>query len=159
MSSSPRRCRLGGSGVGGAELGPRNRGEGNQVGKSRAAQLSAGTAGPAPAVQPPPPGTEPLTAAAAAAAAETRPACTPGAGTHGSGKSFLQARVHQPAPPAPRRPFFSLLGPGLRREGAGGGRRRRAEEEKESNGRTVPGEKPAPAAAASPLPPSRSANA
>ncbi|XP_030180783.1 translation initiation factor IF-2-like [Lynx canadensis] len=123
---------------------------------SPAPQLSAGTARPAPAAPPPP---ERLPAAAATAAAEAGPGCTPGAGTHGTGRSFLRARVRQPASPAPRRPFFSPPGPGLRGEGAGGGRRRRAEEEKESKKRSVPGEKPAPAAAASPLPPSRPVNA
>ena len=120
-------------------------------GRSRAPQLSAGTAGPAPVAPTPPPPTEPLPAAAAAA--EAGPGCTPGAGTHESGRSFLRVRVRPPAPPAPHRPFRSALGPGLRWEGAGGGRRRRAEEEKESKERTFPGEKPAPAAAASPLPP------
>ncbi|XP_074211020.1 uncharacterized protein LOC141575530 [Camelus bactrianus] len=110
--------------------------------------------GPAPTAPPPPPPTEPLPAAA-----EAGPGYTPGAGTHGSGRSFLRALVRPPASPAPRRPFLYPLGPGLRREGAGGGRWRRAEEEKESEGRTVPGEKPVPAAAASPLPTSSLANA
>lgn len=77
---------------------------------------------------------------------------------HRSGRSCLQTRVHPAASPAPRRPFLSPPGPGLRKEGAGGRQQQRAEEEKESKERTVPGEKPAPAAAASPLPPSRPAN-
>lgn len=55
VSSSPRKWGFGGSGAGGAELGSRSPGEKNPVGRSRAPQLSAGTAGPAPAAQPPPP--------------------------------------------------------------------------------------------------------
>lgn len=159
MSPSPRRCGISGSGVDSTELGRNRLGERNRAGRSRAPQLSAGTAGPAPAA-PPPPERLPATARGAAAAAEARPGCTLGEGTNGYGRSFLRARARPPSSPAPRRPFLSPPGPGLREEGAGGGRRRRrAEEEKESKERSVPGEKPAPAAAASPLPPSRPVNA
>lgn len=149
MSSSPRRCGISGSGVDSTELGPNRLGERNRVGRSRAAQLSAGTAGPAPAA-PPPPERLPAAAGGAAAAAEARPGCTLGEGTNGYRRSFLRARARPPSSPAPRHPFLSPPGPGLREEGAGGGRRRPAEEEKESKERSVPGEKPAPAAAESP---------
>lgn len=145
-----------GSGTGGAELGPRSRGEKNPFGRSRAPQLSAGTAGPAPAAQPPPP----LSPFLLPPPQPPRPGRqAPGARgrTDRVGVASERASTLRPLPP-PAAPFFSPPGPGLRREGAGGRRQRRAEEEKESKERTVPGEKPAPAAAASPLPPSRPAN-
>lgn len=124
----------------------------NQVGRSRAPQVSAGTAGPARAARPPPPRPEPLPAAAAAAA-QAGPGSALGAETRGSGRSCLGTRGPPPASAAPCRSSLSPPRAALRREGAGGRRRRRAEEEKESKERTVPGEEPAPAAAASPLPP------
>lgn len=160
MSPSPRRFGISGFGVDSTEMGPNSPGERNRVGRSRAPQLNAGTARTAPAAPPPPERLPAAAAAAATAAAEAGPGCTLGAGTNGSGRSFLRARARPPASPAPRRPFLSPPRPGLREEGAGGGRRRRrAEEEKERKERSVPGEKPAPAAAASPLPPSRPVNA
>ncbi|XP_039328578.1 uncharacterized protein LOC101028331 [Saimiri boliviensis] len=116
--------------AGAAQLGQRNRGGRNRVARGLALQLLSGTVGPAPAAPPPPPPTEPLPAAAATAAAG--PVCTLGSGTLGS-RSFLRAGVRSPTSPAPRRPYLSPPGPGLRREaqGAGGGgsagrRKRRA---------------------------------
>lgn len=102
--SFPRRWGLSSSRAGGADPGPRSGGERNRVGSSQAPQLSAGMAGPAPVAPPPP---EPFPAAAAAEAGR---GCTLGAGTHGSGRSFLPARVRKPASPAA--PFSLLPDPG-----------------------------------------------
>ncbi|XP_032141177.1 uncharacterized protein LOC116556003 [Sapajus apella] len=101
-----------------AQLGQRSRGRRNRVARNLALQLLAGTVGPAPAAPPPPPPTEPLPAAAATAAAG--PVSTLGSGTLGS-RSFLRASVRSPASSAPRRPYLSPPGPGLRWEAQGAG--------------------------------------
>lgn len=127
VCSSPRMCGFGGSEAGGSELGPGSLGVKNQVRKSLAPQLSAGTTGPAPAAPPQPPLTEPLPAAAAAAA-EVGPGSTLGAGTQGSDGTCLRAR-----PPAclARPPTRATLG-GRRRRAAvavrGGGKGEQGED-------------------------------
>lgn len=153
------------------ELGERNREGSNWMGRSPVPQLSAGTARSASTAPPPSLTAEPLpaasssaaaAAAAAASAAAAAAATTGRAGVHpGAGRTARagvpRERVRSPASGAPtRRPYLPLAASGRAQgvgEGAGGWGGRaalRGKKEENPEERTVPGEKPAPAAAASP---------